>query len=487
LSDNPALVAALGRGGPIIPVYIWEPKEEGEWAPGDGSRWWLHRSLVCLDAELRVRGSRLALRRGGSLPTLTRLVRECGAGAVFWNHRSEPAIAARDAHIEAELRAKGVTVETFNSQLLFDPDAVRTAVGRPYQVFTAFWNGCRSLPPPPKPLPAPRRLPRPAHWPATLALTDLPLASASDRAAAFRDIWEPGERAALSRVGHFLRKGLTEYPGARDRPDLPGTSRLSPHLHFGEIGPRQIWHAVQGFVGTSRTRQRVVAAEAYLRQLGWREFAHHLLFHFPHTPSRPLHSEFMAFPWVSDDDALKAWQQGRTGYPIVDSAMRALWQTGWMHNRLRMIVASFLVKDLLLPWQQGAKWFWKTLVDADLANNTLGWQWVGGCGADATPYFRHFNPVRQGERFDPHGHYVRRWIPELAPLPAAWIHRPWEAPSSGLAEAGVVLGKTYPRPIVSHAVARLRALAAFAAVTRKRPKGTSPRRPTTRSLGRVST
>jgi deoxyribodipyrimidine photo-lyase len=262
-------------------------------------------------------------------------------------------------------------------------------------------------------------------------------------------------------LARFLGEALSGYPKNRDRPDLPGTSRLSPHLHFGEISPRQVWHAVSARTVSDPSRGVERGAEAFLRQLGWREFAHHLLHHFPETVTHPLRVEFASFPWRYDEKALAVWQRGETGYPIVDAGMRELLGTGWMHNRVRMIVASFLVKDLLLPWQGGAGWFLETLFDADLANNTLGWQWVAGCGADAAPFFRVFNPVGQGRRYDPKGDYVKRWVPELAALPTKWIHCPWQAPGEVLSDAGVTLGKTYPQPMVDHAAARERAIKAW--------------------------
>ena len=242
---------------------------------------------------------------------------------------------------------------------------------------------------------------------------------------------------------------------------MHGTSRLSPHLHFGEIGPREIWHATRR-AALASGRHSSWRDSQFLTEIGWREFAYHLLFHFPKTPEEPLRANYARFPWRSDGAALRAWQRGATGYPIVDAGMRELWRTGWMHNRVRMIVGSFLVKDLLLPWTEGARWFWDTLVDADLASNTLGWQWVAGCGADAAPFFRIFNPTTQGTKFDPAGDYVRRWVPEIAALPNEWLHRPWDAPSEVLEAAGVTLGRSYPRPWVDHAVARKAALAALA-------------------------
>jgi deoxyribodipyrimidine photo-lyase len=277
-----------------------------------------------------------------------------------------------------------------------------------------------------------------------------------------RGAWQPGERGAAKQLRAFLAAALVEYPTGRDRPDRTGTSRLSPHLHFGEISPRQVWHAVVAWQARQSGPGVATAAEAFQRELGWREFSHQLLFHFPHTTNQPLKAQFVDFPWDHNPPTLKAWQRGLTGYPIVDAGMRELWSTGWMHNRVRMIVGSFLVKHLLIDWRQGAVWFWDTLVDADLANNTLGWQWVAGCGADAAPYFRIFNPVLQGRKFDPDGAYVRRWVPELGLLPKQHIHAPWEASPAELATSGVRLGQNYPQPIVDHAFARRRALDALA-------------------------
>ena len=279
-----------------------------------------------------------------------------------------------------------------------------------------------------------------------------------------RSAWQPGEAGAAGHLRTFLALAFDGYSEQRNRPAVPGTSRLSPHLHFGEISPRQIWHGLKNSAAKRGLAKAAWRDSQFLAEVGWREFAHHLLVHFPHTPAKPLRPAFAKFPWRKNAAGLRAWQQGRTGYPIVDAGMRELWATGWMHNRVRMIVASFLVKDLLLSWTEGAAWFWDTLVDADLAQNTLGWQWTAGCGADAAPYFRVFNPVSQGEKFDPRGHYVRRWCPELAKLPDAWLHRPWEAPVEMLTRAGLQLGRDYARPIVNHAVARVEALQALASL-----------------------
>jgi deoxyribodipyrimidine photo-lyase len=463
LQDNPALAAASARGGAVLPVYILDDDGEGEWRPGAASRWWLHHSLAALDAALRERGSRLIFARGGSGAVLHRLIGETGAGAVFWNRRYEPAVIARDTAIKHELASRGVEVGSFNSALLREPHAVTNKQGRPFQVFSAYWRYCLTLPVEPAVRSNRSELPSPATWPRSDRLDELELLPRRYSAGGFGECWEPGEAGALKRLRRFSAHDLDEYAEERDRPAQAGTSGLSPHLHFGEIGPRQIWAAVQARSHESGVFPPGKGAAVFLNEIGWREFAHHLLFHFPHTPVQPLRGEFSRFAWASDPDGgiLSAWRHGRTGYPIVDAGMRELWRTGWMHNRVRMIVASFLVKHLRLPWTAGAAWFWDTLVDADLANNTLGWQWTAGCGADAAPFFRIFAPVLQGRKFDPHGEYVRRWVPELARLPGRWIHTPWEATPDVLRGANIRLGENYPRPMVDHATARAEALAAF--------------------------
>lgn len=464
LEDNPALVAAVESGEPVIPVFVWSTQEESPWAPGAASRWWLHQSLTRLDQALRQRGVRLVVRRGPALVALQSLVAETGASAVFWNRRYEPLVRRRDAELKAALRADGLQVRTFNASLLFEPWTVRTKAEKPFQVFAPFWKACLASTAPAPPLAAPGRLRGPRRWPKSVGLEALELQPGVDWASGLRETWHPGESGAREQLERFVDEALFHYPDGRDRPALALTSRLSPHLCFGEIGPRQVWQAVNARACAERIPGLLRGAEIYLRELGWREFAYHLLFHFPHTPELPLRGEFERFPWDADERSLRAWQRGRTGYPMVDAGMRELWATGWMHNRVRMLVASFLVKDLLLSWRSGAEWFWDTLVDADLANNTLGWQWTAGCGADAAPYFRVFNPISQGEKFDAAGDYVRRWVPELARLPAAWIHRPWQAPASVLIDAGVAIGRTYPAPIIDHAAARRRALAALASI-----------------------
>jgi deoxyribodipyrimidine photo-lyase len=460
LADNPALSAALATGEAVVPVYIHAPGEEGIWRPGAASRWWLHGSLARLDEDLKERGSRLCLRLAtDSLAELLNLARECGAGRVLWNRRYEPAVIARDRQILAGLRDAGLEARSYNSALLHEPWEVENRSGAPFQVFTPFWRQCLSMADPAEPLPAPSAVPAPRVWPRSVNLAELALLPRIDWAAGMRESWTPGSASAHRRLNVFLDEAFGGYSGSRNRPDLSGTSRLSPHLHFGEIGPREIWHAARRHAESEAADWR---GSQFLAEVGWREFAHHLLFHFPQTPTEPLRAGYARFPWRSDPAALDAWQRGMTGFPIVDAGMRELWHTGWMHNRVRMIAASFLVKDLLVSWQDGARWFWDTLVDADLASNTLGWQWVAGCGADAAPYFRIFNPGTQGIRFDPDGAYVRRWVPELAKLEAAFIHEPWSAPPAVLQAAAVRLGETYPNRMVDHAAARQAALAALA-------------------------
>lgn len=465
LQDNPALVAALQTGAPVVPVFVLDDAGEGAWAPGGATRWWLHHSLAALDASLRALGSRLVLARGESGAVLRRLLQTTGASAVYWNRRYAPAVIARDQTLKTELAAAGVEAKSFNSALLFEPPTIANKQGKPFQVFTPFWRHCLEKPVAPPVKFSSKALPAPPAWPASLTLAQLELLPRLTWADGFKGEWTPGEIGAQRRLKEFI--GVVDaYADQRNLPDTDGTSRLSPWLHFGEISPRQIWAALVARAKTTGVFPSGNGERVFLSEVGWREFAHHLLFHFPYTPDRPLREDFEKFPWAEDPGGtrLRAWQRGRTGYPIVDAGMRQLWHTGWMHNRVRMITASFLVKHLRLSWTHGAAWFWDTLVDADLANNTLGWQWTAGCGADAAPYFRIFAPVLQGEKFDARGDYARRWVPELARLPANWIHRPWEAPPEVLAAAGVTLGKNYPRPVVDHAAARAAALAAFKAL-----------------------
>ena len=461
LADNPALTAAAATGRPVLPLYVLDDTHSGEWAMGAASRWWLHGSLASLAGRLNTLGAQLVLRRGPTDLALGGLVRETNASTVYWNRCYEPHAIERDTRIKNKFAEADIDVRSFNANLLFEPWAVKTGAGGPYRVFSPFWRACmRDHRAPDAPLPAPMRLQCMAQSPASDALDDWKLRPCRpDWARGLREKWTPGEEGARGRLASFLDEAAPEYKDIRDFPGTRGTSGLSPHLHFGEIGPRQIYRAALAHAEAQGTSSKSI--EKFIAELGWREFAYHLLFHFPTLPDRNYQEKFDDFPWREDGKALHAWQVGRTGYPMVDAGMRELWTTGWMHNRVRMIVASFLVKHLMIHWRHGERWFWDTLVDADLANNAASWQWVAGSGADAAPYFRIFNPVTQGQKFDPNGTYVRTWVPEIASIPDRYVHCPWQAPERILTEAGIALGETYPRPIVDHSKARARALAGF--------------------------
>jgi deoxyribodipyrimidine photo-lyase len=458
LTDNPALRYAIEQATHVVPVFIHAPEEEGEWAPGAASCWWLHHSLTALDAALRDRGSRLIVREGPALSSLRQLIRDTGATLVTWNRLYEPAVVARDTAIKTALGESGIEAESHNAALLLEPWAIKNVQQQPYRVFTPFWRAAvAKLDGLPSPQSPPRRIPPPEGWPDSAPLSKLDLLPKIRWDAGLAGRWQPGEAGALEQLDSFA-DAADRYSTARDRPDESGTSSLSPHLHFGEIGPRQIFAQLHLLSPSSDS------LATYARELGWREFAHHLLFHFPHTATKPLDVRFERWSWQRNRKPLAAWQRGLTGIPIVDAGMRELWHTGWMHNRVRMIVASFLTKNLQTHWLQGARWFWDTLVDADLANNTLGWQWTAGCGADAAPYYRIFNPVLQAEKFDPHRRYLRQWVPEIAALPDRFVHQPWSAPEPVLEQAGVKLGETYPKPIVDLRESREQALAAYEAM-----------------------
>ncbi len=455
LFDNPALLWAAARGA-ILPVYILDTTDP--WAPGAASRWWLHHALTALQAALAQHGLPLVLRRGDPRQLILQLAADAKADAICWNRCYEPHAIARDTALKARLKDSGLTVATHNAALLFEPWEIKSQTGTPYKVFTPYYKACLAQNKAQPVGGAPDKLTAAPALPSE-ALADWHfLPNQPDWAAGFG--WDATPGGAERLLQNFLQEPLPNYKTARDRPDCAGTSRLSPYLHWGQIGPRQIWHVIQ--TAMQEARPGVInGGEAYLRELIWREFCTHLLYHQPAMPEAPLQDSFKRFPWRTDAAGLRAWQNGETGYPIVDAGMRQLWQTGWMHNRVRMIVASFLIKDLLLPWQAGESWFWDTLVDADLANNAAGWQWVAGCGADAAPYYRVFNPLLQSQKFDPDGNYIRRYVPELAELPTAHIHAPETAPPEVLRAAGVQLGSHYPRPILDHKAAKARALAAL--------------------------
>lgn len=459
LADNPALAAAVARGAPVLAVYVLDDETPGAWAPGGAGRWWLYHSLAALAAEMDSLGRPLVLRRGPAERVIPELAAEVGAGAVFWNRCYEPFAIARDIRIKSALQDRGLIAESRNAALLYEPWVPQTQSGGPFKVFTPFWRHLLGREAPPAPLPRPGALPGGSEARGD-ALEDWALLpGAPDWAGGLRERWTPGEAGAKARLAAFLDGAVGGYAATRDLPDSPGTSRLSPHLHWGEISPRQVWHATRH--RAAEDGGGAAGSEGFLRELGWREFSYHLLYHWPELPERNWKPSFDAFPWREDEAAYRAWTRGRTGYPLVDAGLRELWATGWMHNRVRMVAASFLIKHLLIHWRRGEDWFWDTLVDADLASNAASWQWVAGSGADAAPFFRIFNPVTQSRKFDPEGGYLRRWLPELAKLPPAAIHAPWEATAGTLAAAGVRLGETYPRPIVDHAAARQRALASL--------------------------
>jgi deoxyribodipyrimidine photo-lyase len=466
LADHSALSAAVAAGAPVIPVFVLDDAAAGRWRAGAASRWWLHHSLAALTDALEDLGAKLVLRRGESAFELAQLAQASGAAAVYCSRAYEPWAQRLEHDVRTKLASVDVALKRFAGTLLHEPDQLQTQAGGSFKVYTPFWRALRSGTKVGRLLRPPERIPTPAKVPKSDRLDEWELLPKEpDWSAGMRDAWTPGERGAEERLSAFLSDALASYTEQRNRPDRLGTSRLSPHLAFGEISPRQCWTAAGHFA--SRHPHADGGHETFLKELVWREFSAHLLHHWPDLPEVPFRAEFANFPWRKDSRHLKAWRRGRTGYPIVDAGMRELWSTGWMHNRVRMIVASFLIKDLMLPWQDGEAWFWDTLVDADLANNAASWQWVAGSGADAAPYFRVFNPITQGEKFDPEGAYVRRWVPELAKLPAKAIHAPWLAPADVLAAADVKIGSNYPKPIVDHAAARIAALDAFQALKAK--------------------
>ena len=443
LSDNPALVAAAKRGL-VIPIYVLDDGVAGQWAMGGASRWWLHHSLTSLAKDFAAHGIPFILRKGCAAEIIPQVARDVGADAVMWNRCYEPYVIARDKTLKATLKDAGLHVESFNAALLHEPWEVANKQGGFFKVFTPFWKHCLTLDVPFPPLPVPSLLPVGVHVTSD-ALEDWALLPTKpDWAQGLRDSWQVSEASAHKRLQEFLQHGVMHYGKGRDFPAQNYTSRLSPYLHFGQISPHQIWHACKDMNEPDVGK--------FLAEIGWREFSYHLLYHFPQLPTDPFRADFAAFPWVEDDALLRAWQQGRTGYPLVDAGMRELWHTGTMHNRVRMVVASFLTKHLRMHWSHGAAWFWDTLVDADLASNSASWQWVAGCGADAAPYFRVFNPYLQSEKFDASGEYIRRWVPELKGLSASEIHKPWKYASG------------YAKPIVEHEKARADALVAYASL-----------------------
>ncbi len=459
LADNPALAAACAQRRFVVPVYVWD--EHGPFAKGGAGKWWLHHSLTALSRDIAGRGGKLILRRGRGLERILQIVSEVGAGHVYWNRRYDPDGIAEDTDLKSRLKEQGRRATSFNASLLREPWELETKTGGFFKVFTPFWKTLQGAGPArPDEEDAPQRIAAPAHAPDSDDIESWRLLPTRPNwAAEFADHWSPGERGAEARLDAFLDTAVDGYPDDRNRPDLPATSRLSPYLAFGEIGPHQVWR---------RTMARIEAQDApadaamkFLSEIAWREFSYNLLYHYPDMGAAPIKPAFDAFPWRDDDDAFERWTKGETGVPIVDAGMRQLWRTGWMHNRVRMIVASFLTKNLLIDWRRGERWFWDTLVDADPANNVASWQWVAGSGADAAPYFRIFNPITQSEKFDPNGDYIRTYVPALSQLPAKEIHAPKAPDGPGAGGLGLDGGPDYPAPMVDLKETRARALSAY--------------------------
>ncbi len=458
LADNRALLAAKDRGGPVIPVYIADENPLLTGALGAAQEWWLHHSLEALARTLEQAGSKLILRRGNAESVLKSLLKETGATAIFWNRRYEPHGVAVDSEIKKRFRDDGFEVESFAGYLLHEPSKLKTKSGGPYRVYTPFWRAFEGGDEPTEPAAAPKTLPSPSSWPKSDTLDSWKLLpSKPDWAKDFSDVWTPGEAGAAENLKTFIEDALKGYEEGRDFPAKPATSMLSPHLTMGEISPAQVWDATRGLPRNIASND----LSRFRKEIVWREFCYHLLFHFPELDEKNWNSSFDAFEWHTDSAKFTAWTKGMTGYPIVDAGMRQLWKHGVMHNRVRMITASFLIKHLLIDWRMGEKWFRDTLVDADPASNPANWQWVAGSGADASPFFRIFNPILQGEKFDPDGDYVKTFVPELENLDKKFIHKPFDAPKEVLKKAGIELGKTYPKPLVDHNEARQKALAVY--------------------------
>lgn len=447
LHDNPALTHAINESDRIIPLYIYDVNNQYQWMPGRAQQWWLSQSLSSLQKDLKSKNGSLIIKSGDPLKILLNIVKEQGVKKIFWNKLYEPVLIQRDRAIKKELEKQAVEVIESEGYLLTNPEKIQNKTGGQYKVYTPYWNECRRVIKTKPVLIAPKEI----------LVADLE----SEKIKTVNDVdysayWEPGEQGAEKKLSEFLSDGLNDYSSSRDIPSLLGTSNLSPHLHFGEISPMQVWSSLEGYSATHRVNQKSV--DTFLSQIGWREFSYYLLFHFPSLPEKNLRSEFDRFAWENDKSLLKKWQEGQTGFPIIDAGMRELLITGTMHNRVRMLSASFLIKDLLIHWTEGEAWFWDHLMDADLANNAASWQWVAGSGTDAAPYFRIFNPILQAKKFDPYGEYIKKWIPELKNLPAQYIADPSSAPEDVLLQANVILGKTYPKRIIDHDVARKRAL-----------------------------
>lgn len=453
LSDNPALNEAVHNGS-VLPIYIHD-ECSGAYKTGSASKLWLHHSLDSLNKSL---GGKLNFYSGSAKEIIFDIIKRNGANAIYWNRCYEPHRIHADTEIKSELTKADIECKSFNGSLLWEPWDILKKDNTYYKVFTPFYrNGCLTANPPRNPLPKPEKI-QCLTDEKSLTIHDLNLLPTLPWDKKIEPYWEIGEDAAHQKLRTFLEQGLEMYKEGRNFPSKAHVSRLSPHLHFGEISPNQAWHAAQHY---GHIHELENGMDCFLSELGWREFSYYLLYHFPELPHQNFQRKFNHFPWQHDASLLKAWQQGKTGYPIVDAGMRELWETGYMHNRVRMIVASFLVKNLRIHWHEGANWFWDCLVDADLASNSASWQWVAGSGADAAPYFRIFNPILQGEKFDPDGAYTRHFIPELRHVPNKYLFKPWMAPTHVLKASGVTLGETYPNPIIDLEKSRDAALEAY--------------------------
>ena len=451
LADNPAFAAACSKGK-VMPVYILDDTNAGDQQPGSASNWWLHHSLTALNKSLN---GALSVYRGDPSTVLRELSSRLNITAVHWNRCYEPWQISRDKQIKADLQVGNIAVASFNGSLMWEPWQVLKKDGTPYKVFTPYYQrGCLSAAIPRQPLAVPKVRDLVDQDSSSVQIEDLGLLPSKNWAEKLTEHWVIGEDGGQQRLHEFVGEDIEGYRDGRNFPALQNVSRLSPHLHFGEISPNQAWYAASEMSDSADSQH-------FLKELGWREFSHSLLYHFPKLQTENLQAKFDRFPWLENNEHLRSWQMGQTGHPLIDAGMRELWQTGYMHNRVRMVVGSFLVKNLLLDWRHGEQWFWDCLLDADLANNSAGWQWIAGCGADAAPYFRVFNPVLQGKKFDAVGEYTRRFVPELKNMPEKYLFNPWEAPAEVLLEAGVVLGEDYPQPIVDLKESRLQALEAY--------------------------
>ncbi|MBC8349579.1 MAG: deoxyribodipyrimidine photo-lyase [Verrucomicrobia bacterium] len=460
VKDNPALVAAYNAKKEIVPVFIWNEKEGGQWSPGAASRWWLHQSLIDLGKSIDSNNGKLILRKGIAEYILPLIAKVVGADTVFFNRSYDPAGRQTEISVKDALSRNGIQCESFNGSLLNEPWEIKNGSGKPYQIFTPYWKLSRSGIHKKPTCYEPSKFTFSKDNSPTESLHELGLLTEHPWHEKLHSHWIVSEDEGHKMISRTTQEVTRHYSHRRNIPSINGTSRLSPYLAWGNISPRQICQAV--LHSHSNDDPTSTDGNQFLAEIGWREFSYHLLYHFPHLPENPLRPKYAEFPWRKDAQALSNWQLGKTGYPLVDAGMRQLYETGWMHNRVRMVVASFLVKHLLMSWTEGTKWFWDTLVDADLASNTQGWQWAAGCGADAAPYFRIFNPILQGEKFDTSGKYARRWIEPLKELPSKWLFKPWEAPTIVLSQSNVTLGQNYPQPCVDHPQARARALEALA-------------------------